>query len=302
MPKTARRRPSFLVILGILFFLVLILWNFRANIFFGGYDIVAAQQGLVKHEKIVEVVFANTESVLTAPAEGQVILPQEEGRRFARGEVIAKIIPTGVDHGDTKEEITLQAPNAGLFYASYDNLEHIITPENLMNMDLNGLLTQISNTVTFSIDQNVPVSKHSPIGKIVNNLYPTWMFVHLDNSAEMVKDDTIRVIVGDYEYNGTVMKVVQQPQGAIIRFTQYVRGSTEARTGAVTWIVKSPTRGMVVPSSALAIQGEEQGVYVAEEGLIRFRSVKVLDDNGTFANVQGIREGDKVISNPKQKV
>lgn len=301
MPKTLKRRPSFLLIIGILFFLVLIVWNYRTSIIFGQYDKEVVQQGLIKHEKIVEVVFANTETVLTTPAEGQVSLPQEEGRRFARGEVIAKIIPTGVDYSDSEEEIILKAPNSGLFYTSYDNLEHIITPENLMNMELDGLLAQISDSVT-PIDRDVPISKHSPVGKIVNNLYPTWMFVYLDKSAKMVKGDIVRIIVDDYEYSGTVMKVGQQPKGAIVRFSQYVLGSTEERVGKVTWIVKPPTRGMVVPSSSLAIQGEEKGVYLAEEGLIRFRAVKVIDDNGSFACVQGIGEGEKVISNPKQKV
>ncbi len=276
------------------------MWNFRTNIIYGQYDIEVVQQGLVKHEKNIKVVFANTETILTSPAEGQVILPQEEGRRFARGEIIAKIIPSGLDYKDTEEEITLKAPNSGLFYTSYDNLEDIITPENLMNMDLDGLLAQITDSVT-TVDRDVPLTKHSPVGKIVNNLYPTWMFMHLDNSALMVKGDIVRIIVGDYDYSGTVMKVVQQPKGAVVRFSQYVLGSTEARLGEVTWIVKPPTRGMVVPSSALAIQGEEKGVYLAEEGLIRFRAVKVLDDNGSFACVQGIREGEKVISNPKQK-
>lgn len=299
MPKTSKKRPSFLLIIGVLFFLVLIIWNFRTNIIFGQYDIEVVQQGLVKHEKSVEVVFANTEAILTAPAEGQVILPQEEGRRFARGETVAKIIPSGIDYNDTEEEITLTAPNSGLFYSSYDNLEHIVTPENLMNMDLEGLLSQVSGSVTTKIDHNVPVSKNSPLGKIVNNLYPTWMFVHLDNSAKMLKGDIVRIIVGDYDYSGTVMKVVQQPKGAIIRFSQYVLGSTQERVGEVTWIVKPPTRGMVVPSSSLVIQGEEKGVYLAEEGLIRFRAVKVLDDNESFACVQGIREGEKVIINPK---
>lgn len=288
--------------------MVLIVWNYRTHIIFGQYDIEVVQQGLVKHEKNIEVVFANTEVVLTAPAEGQVVLPREEGRRFAKGEIIARIIPSGLDYNensDTKEEITLKAPNSGLFFSSYDNLEHIITPENLMNMDLDGLLAQISVSVTSTdtpVDPDVPVSKHSPLGKIVNNLYPTWMFMHLDNSAKMVKDDTVRIIVGDYEYRGKVMKLVQQPKGAIVRSSQYILGSTAERRGEVTWIVKPPTRGMVVPSSSLAIQGEEQGVYLAEESAIRFRAVKVLDDNGEFACVQGIREGEKVISNPKQKI
>lgn len=298
MPKTSMRKPSFLLVISLVL-LVLILWNFRAVIIYGQYDIEVVSHGQVKHEKMVKVIFANTETILTSPIEGKVILPNEEGRRYANREIIATVIPTGIDHGDSGEEVTLKAPNSGLFYTRYDNLEGIITPENLMNMDLEGLLSQIPVIVT-PIEQDVPVRKHSPIGKIVNNLYPTWMFVYLDDSDKMIIGDTVKIIVDNNEYSGVVMKVVQQPKGAIVRFSQYIRASTETRFREVSWIVKPPTRGIVVPSSAVTIRGEEKGVYLAEEGLSRFRSVKVIDDNGSFVCIQGVREGAKVITNPKK--
>lgn len=300
MSKKLRKKPSYLLIIGLLLFVALILWNFRTNLIFAQYYLEVASQGVVEHHQTVEVIFANTETILTAPIQGKATLPQEEGRRVAKGEIIARIVPTGIDHGTSGEEVILNAPNSGLFYSRYDNLEQIITPENLMNMDLEGLLSQ-TTAESSPIDHDVPISKYSPLGKIVNNLYPTWMFVYLDKNDKMHKGDTVRITVDDYEYTGVVMKSVQQPKGAIVRFSQYVRGSTENRIRKATWIVKPPTRGLVVPSSALSTRGEEIGIYIAEEGMTRFRPVRILDDNGVLACVQGVREGEKVVVNPKKE-
>lgn len=300
LTKTSRKRHRLMLIMGLFIMLTIVLWYFRTNFFWDRGNIESVRQGIVTHEESVDVVFANTETTLTAPAEGMLTLPREEGRRFAKEEIVARIIPSGVDYGDNEGEVVVTAPHSGLFFSKYDNLEDIITPENLMAMDLNALLSQSEGKV-FAGTQDSVVGKHSPIGKIVNNLYPTWMFVYLNGNNKMLKGETVKIIVDDYEYSGIVMKESQLPQGAIVRFGEYVKGSTEERVRQVTWIVKAPTRGLIIPSSAVIIQGEEKGVYITEEGLRRFRPVKVIDDNGNTACIQGLREGDRIISNPKSK-
>lgn len=300
MHKPKKNKPNLLFVIGLFIFIILVLWNFKNSIVFKQYDLETAVQGYVKHEKEIQVIFANTETVLTAPVEGKVILPPEDGRKFARGEVVATLLPAGIDHGQNKTDTPVTAPHPGLFYAGRDTLENIITPENLMSMDLNALLSQVESAEKPAVLPAETVNKHSPLGKIVNNLYPSWVFVSLDSGETMQKGDNFKFIAKNNEYNGTVMKVSDQPKGAVIRFNQYVKGSTENRIDHIIWVVKPPTKGVIVPSKSLCTLGEEKGVYEALDGLTRFRPVRVLDDNGQSACIEGLAAGKKVVANPQK--
>lgn len=302
MLKMRRKKRNYPIIIAIVLLLGLIVWNYHSSWLVSQLSIETAHQGWVKHEKQVKAVFANTESVLTAAAEGKVTLIQTEGRRFKIGETVAKIIPTGVDHGSSKEEVKVTAPFSGLFYSYRDGLEQVITPENLMNLDLNGLLAQVNNFQQPSAAENSLVSKNSPIGKMVNNLYPSWAFVYLETTDTMVKDDTFKFIVEEEEYVGTVMKLSGTPRGAIVRFPQYVKGTTENRIIEIIWNNKSSSKGLVVPASSVCTYGEERGVYIRDEGVIRFRSVKVVDSNDQLACVEGLPEGVQIITNPRKGI
>jgi hypothetical protein len=304
MTKTSKKRPNYLVITGMVLLLSAIVWNYYADWKVSQLTVTAAKQGWVKHEKKVKTVFANTEMVLTAPGEGEFIPIQEDGRRFKKGEAVARLVPSGVGSVHTQTEIAISAPVSGLFYTKRDGLEEVITPETLMNMDLPGLLSQAESLQT--TDPNPAghrsVSKNAPVGKIVNNLYPSWMFVYLGENDTVSKEDTLKFIIDEQEYSGTVMKLSGQPKGAVIRFTQYIKGTTENRVQEVTWSIKPPSKGMLVPVNSLCTYGEERGVYIEDEGIIRFRNVKVVDLNGEFACLDGIPEGVSVISNPKKGI
>ncbi|MGI6450343.1 MAG: HlyD family efflux transporter periplasmic adaptor subunit [Desulfitobacteriia bacterium] len=322
MPKKLRRKPNFLVILLIVLLLGFILWNYRSSWLVNRLTWDTVQKGWVRHEKTVAALFANTEIVVTASIEGRVTYIREDGHRFKKGETVAILTPAGVSHGTDLNEQAVIAPISGLFYSFRDNLEEIITPENLMNMELEGLLSQAEKALQTEQEakrekqqteqQEVPlqaeqnqakspistVSKYAPLGKMLNNLYPSWMFVHLDSSLPIAKDDIVKFLVEGEEYAGTVMKVSGKPQGAVVRFTQYVKGTTEKRQKEVIWIYKPATKGLVVPVNSLCTLGEEKGVYINDRGIIRFRNVKVLDSNDSLACVTGVPEGASVVVNP----
>lgn len=301
MPKTFKKKPNYILLVFIFILASLIIWNLRTNLLIGQLSTETVGQGWIKHEKIVQAVFANTEIILIAPAEGKIVLPNEEGKRFRKGETIIRMVPTGVGHEQSKEEVLVIAPISGLFFSYKDGLEQVITPENLMNMDLKELLAQVKNTQPNPIDEN-SVSIHSPVGKMVNNLYPSWMFVYLDPSDNLVKGDAVKFSTEGEEYQGIVMKLSEQPRGAVVRFSQFVKGTPENRSKNITWINKPPTKGLLVPISSICTFGEEKGVYIKDEGVIRHSIVQVLDSNDAQACVEGIPEGARVIINPKKGI
>jgi hypothetical protein len=318
MAKKNRKRLNVFFMILVLSIIGLFLWDYRSSWIAGSLSFETVHQGLVEHEKTVKAVFANTETVLTAPAEGTVVLIGEEGRRFKKGESVARVIPAGVGHEQSDSGIWISAPVSGLFYSHRDGLEQIMTPENLMNMDLDKLLVQTQNdgkeseqtetarengqSADNSRNTTVSVSLHSPIGKIVNNLYPSWVFVYLGIQASLAVGDVVEFVIDDEEYYGTVMKLSSQPGGAVIRFSQYVQGTAENRIHEIAWRFQSSTRGLVVPASALCTSGEEKGVYVLEDGVIHYQSVIIKDSNENLACVEGLPEGIQVVVNPREGI
>ncbi len=296
----ANKRPKRLFIVVLLVVSGFILWAFQSDWLIGRPSLVTVGEGSIKHEKTVKAVFANTEKVLTSPIEGKVSPVQGEGQRFRKGEIVAKITPTGVNIGRSGEEVAVSAPISGLFYSSRDGLEQVITPENLMNLDLNGLLaqTEAKNPLT---DGNHLVNKYSPIGKMVDNLSPSWMFIYLESTDDIAKGWSGKFIIGGEEYVGTVMKLAGQPKGAVICFTQYVKGTTEDRSQEIVLRYKSPSKGLLVPLSSLCSYGEEKGVYAEDGGKVNFKNVKVLDYDDSYACIEGLSEGIRVVVNPAKE-
>ena len=330
MFKTRRRKPNILVLMSIALLLLVILWNYRSTWLVSQLIIEPLGQGEVKHEKTVTGIFANTEVVIASPVEGKINMICEQGRRLGRGEIVARLGPSGVNPVGGKTETPVTAPIAGLFYSNLDNLESIVTPENLMNMELAKILTQVEKNQqakgaieeqgedseqdqdqeaeselqveteagSEEVNQEAIVKKNAPLGKMVNNLYPSWMFVQLENSDKMKKGDTYKFIIDDEEYAGVVMKVSDSPRGAVIRFSEYVKGSVENRLKDLIWQYKPTTKGLVVPVESLRTYGEERGVYIVSRQIIRFKNVRIIDANANLAHIEGIPEGTLVVLNP----
>jgi putative membrane fusion protein len=301
MPKARRRKPNYLLMIGIVVVGGLVLWHYGAVWRAGNVTFVVAKQGWVEHQQKVQVIFANTEAVVTAPAEGKVVPLREDGSRYKKGETVARLTPSGVAFGNSLGEVAVTAPFSGLFYSTIDNLEQTITPENLLNLDLNALLTQVGKMTKESAPaKSEAVGKNAPVGKMVNNLAPSWMFVYLEGTDQVAKGDTVKFLIGGEEYAGTVMKVAGEPKGAVVRFNQYINGTTENRVQDVVWNYQPATKGTLVPLSALCTLGEERGVYVRDDGAIRFINVKVVDNNENAACVEGIPDGVEVVANPQK--
>jgi len=293
--KRPRRKIIIIAVIGVLGFLT---WTYLSHWPDGGLEPVTVEEGWVSHEKTLSAVFANVETVLTAPTEGNVI-PVEEGQRFRKGDAVARVIPTGLNYGRSAGEVAVNTPHSGIFYSTLDGLEQLITPENMMNLGLDGLMSQMRNIQeAASADKGKAVSRYSPIGKVVDNLSPSWMFVFLEETDAMEDGSTSKYIINDGEYLGTVMKLSDKPKGAVICLNQYVNGSSANRRQNVVWKYKQSSKGMLVPLNSLYCHGEEKGVYVVEKGIVTFKGVRVLDANDSVACVEGLLEGAEIIPSP----
>ncbi|UWG96115.1 hypothetical protein LPY66_14520 [Dehalobacter sp. DCM] len=313
MSKPLKRRINYIFILIVIFLACLILWDYRSNWITGKLTYTSIHEGEVTHEKNIKAVFANTEVILTSPVEGSV-LSVGDGKRYKRGETVATVVPSGVGHDPISSGNAVSAPISGLFFSSYDGLEQVVTPENLMNLELGGIVAQVeSNGQSAENSQTKGGSNanqentdtvylNAPIGKMVNNLLPSWAFLYLGEQDHMAKGDFIEVKINDEEYTATVMRVSSEPKGAVIRFSEYISTSTAQRVMEIIWSFESSSKGLVVPTSAVWGTGEEKGVYILLDGVIRYRSVVVLDSNATLTSVEGLPLGTQVVVNPRKDI
>lgn len=270
------------------------------------YDI--AFQGMVTHEVDVKTYFANQETLVFSPLEGTVRLPEEEGVRVGKGDELAVITPAGVNYAVFGDEVQIQAPSAGLFYSDLDTIEEILTPENLEKMALSSVITETERlykeyTEKIGADRiEGQVSKNKAIGKIVNNLAPSWAFVRLPSLEGLIKGNRINFKVGEQEYSAQAIKLSTDPKGVVVKFPEYINGSTQDRIQIIQWIKKAPTQGVIVPAKALYTRGEEKGVFVSQKGVLTFKPVKIIDYNQEYACIENIPVGQKIVVNPDQKL
>ena len=297
----AVKRRNWLGLLAGAMALVLIgggtVWVYRAELQAATLEFGVAQTGMITHEVKVKAVFANQETVLTAPVAGQVNFNGQDGQRFRRGDIVAAVQPAGANPGATANPAAAQAvatPLGGLFFRETDGLESVMTPDNLMNMDLSKLLAEKG---TGKVAGQVQAGE--PIGKIVNNLGPSLAFLAVPALDGLEVGQTLRLTVEGKPQTAKIRRKSASPLGVVVQFNQYVDGSTTQRVQDIIWIVKPGVTGVVLPKRALWQQGEEQGVLVVVEGVIRFRRVKVLDQDGERICVENIPTGMPIVLTPR---
>jgi putative membrane fusion protein len=183
----------------------------------------------------------------------------------------------------------------GLFFRQSDGLELIMTGENLASMDLEKLLAQTANVKT----AGASVQAGEVVGKIVNNLIPTQAFIELPSIEGLTIGKTLRLTAGNQTVSAKILRKSDNPMGVVVQFPYYLDGSVSKRRQDVTWVFLPPTSGVLVPRSALWTRGEELGIFVGSAGVVRFKKVKVLDQDDSQACIENLPNGIPVVITPR---
>ncbi|MCL1917878.1 MAG: hypothetical protein FWG14_06125 [Peptococcaceae bacterium] len=279
----------------------------------GPLTLSEAAEGRVTHEEPVVLLIANTETLVLSPVNGTPVYRKSDGSRFRRGEKIADV---------GREQLT--APAAGLYFASKDGLEGLVTPGALKSMDLQKLVAEITvvmpdmTKILSGTEENrnfIPMSGSRPIatvsvngvaGKMVNNQEASWAFVWLPDTMggsmakDIAKGDPLQFKVGESYQKAYVERVSDTPKGVVVRFAYFLEDSRAQRMLQAIWVRKEPQYGIIVPVSAIVYQGEGAGIYVMESGVIVFKEgIRVIDHNDEWACIEGIEAETQVVENPR---
>lgn len=302
--KTAKGIRTAKKLFGIGVFILVILsslgWVYRSSFLTGTLEVKLAKQGSIEHTQIISAVFANEEVPIKASAAGNPEFLGKEGQRFRRGDQVAVIKPEGVtlDQNSPKTGAQVVAPIGGILSYEADGLESILTPGNLLAMDLSKVLEQSST----SKNGEGIVQKGGIIGKITNNLQPTVAIIKIAPTEDYKLGKTLKFTIKGQDYSAKVVRLLDNPQALVVQFNQYVEGTAKQRMQDISWTSRPAVDGVIIPKSALWNKGEEQGVYVVQGGVIQFRKVKVLDGNEQNVCVEGVPHGIPVITNPRSEL
>jgi putative membrane fusion protein len=285
---------------GLIIFLLLgsLGWVYRSTLLTGTLEVKLARLGSIEHNQTITAVFANEEVPIVAPTAGKPEFLGKAGQRFRKGDPVAVIVPEGAVPGQNgpKNMARVAAPVGGILFYETDGLESILTLENLLVMDIGKALEK--NGASPKVDGSV--QSGGRFGKIVNNLRPTVAVIEMASTEEHKVGKTLRFRINNQTYSAKIIRLLENPLGMVVQFNQYIEGSAERRMQEIDWTSKPIVNGVIVPKSSLWNKGEEQGVYVAVEGILQFRKVKVVDENEHEVCVEGLPHGIPVIINPHE--
>ncbi|MDD2234966.1 MAG: HlyD family efflux transporter periplasmic adaptor subunit [Desulfitobacteriaceae bacterium] len=272
------------------------LWFYRSVLIGRLLAFAYAQQGEIGHGVKVQATFVNREYVIYSKVAGKVEFLGTDGQRFRRGDIVAKVRPEGAAPGTmngSQSDVALIAPDGGLLFRKIDGYETFLTAENLRGTNLAELLSEKA-----IVRETDPVQPGGAAGKIVNNLVPTEAFIEMPSLDNLVIGKSLRFNITDQLQTAKIILKSENPLGIVVQFNQFVDGSVQNRRQEIVWVSQPSVKGVIIPKSSLWFHGEEQGVYVINEGVIQYRKVNILDQDETQVCIEGLAPGMLVVTNP----
>ncbi len=227
---------------------------------------------------------------------------QEEARAAAAAIAEAK---RRSDTASARALAVLRSFSASVISTHVDGLESVFTPS---NPDLLAISPADYTPYPRDCSEGDSVPAGSAVFREVQN-FCTNLLVCADMPASAVPADGSRVRVrfprlALEAVPATIIGSRRRPDMSAdawafhIALDRYATTLTDLRSEGVTLVTQS-VAGVLVPRSALARKGEEDGVWLLRTNRFVWRAVAVLGANEHEAAVEGIREGDRVLCRPR---
>jgi putative membrane fusion protein len=288
------------ILVAVVALLVLFWLGKQAYVFCAGEDVKTetAQWSELAAAYEGQAIILSNETVVAAPASGNVTWLATEGTRVHVGTAVARIGGT-TGPGGARETVAVYSPAAGIVSCHPDGWEGLLTPANYQRMDLFALFGTVKPQSPPVLSQDV--QSGSPLFKIVDNLTDPCFVVKFDTPPDGLKVGTEVELEwgaggqGDGEVIGlqsrasTFIAIVDVSQATVDAFT--------SRTLDVKLINKQ-CEGIVVPTQAVVTQGGTRGVYVRTPLGIEFVGIQVVGTLGNMTALNGVQPGMDIVINP----
>lgn len=195
-------------------------------------------------------------------------------------------------------EVTVLAPEAGVFYRDVDGLEGTFPYDSVPSAaEIRVWLDQTSRLYPQGPADGDKVSSGQVLGKIVPEDTVTLLLpVATEERPDLNKGQILTVRTSGGEYQGQVKSVVDgQPPGYSVICVSVggLPGETFPR-GLDATVVAFSSRGFIVPASALIRKNGTAGVLAVHKTVARFEPVEVVLVRGKEALIRGIPQGTQI--------
>lgn len=245
-----------------------------------------------------QAIIMQNETVVTAPAAGEVAWLVPEGMRVHIGSEVARISGAATPE-QAQESVAAPAPVAGAVSYRPDGWEGILTPDNYRRIDLFALFDSVGKNHQKQPPQDV--QSGDPVYKVIDNLVSPYLAVKLDERpGDLAINSRVSLAWGEAETGKGKIVGFLSRSGTYVAVVEVSRASEDVFTSRMLEVslINEKGEGYVIPAQALVERSGKQGVYVKTPVGIKFVGVKVVATLDDRVAVQGIKTGADVVVNP----
>jgi len=292
-------------------------------------QVVAAEEGVIEHEKEVSGLVTRREHVLRAPDYGMIIDLAAAGERVPAGKEVATLgvvsrsemqqfrenegeedeneYPQGSDLTASlsfEETIDIESDRAGFLSAYLDGWEEYSGPHYLSEEEAVEKL-EVGGFEGFETEKESLVGKGESILKIVDNwqwYYNVVLPLHPGRSLTEEKEVELEFAFypGERVQSELYYREVDEEAGEV-RLTYLVEkqipGFEKVRWTKAS-LLYSRQKGIIIPEQAVFEKDGRKGVYLNRGGRVVFNPVSVLETKEEQALVEGLKVNSMVITRP----
>lgn len=196
------------------------------------------------------------------------------------------------------------APHPGLVSYTLDGLEDILTLESIGDYGTRQMLTMMGNLG--AIENQARLSAGAPVAKIISDSGAYVSVIVTNDEAGQILDDSQVILrfdafAGRRETRARLYHVGEREKNGYCLVTYAAEELLDGMVGVrqvTTTIVLRTHVGTIIPRQALVHRGGQDGVFVLEGGVCRFRPVTVEGGDQDELVVDGLSPGTPVIRNP----
>lgn len=231
-------------------------------------------------------------------------LTDERQKKLQSGKTSIKSLEESVNELKKKLssiELLVNAPEAGIVSFNIDGMEEILTPDNVKTISVHQLLTIDNPSMTQEIPETAGINR--PVLKIVDN-FAWYLASDIRNSGLKVGknyDIAIKQSNMNEKITAKLVDIHDSNSVGVFLVEKDTPEMTKFRKVNLE-IVTETASGNMIPVAGIVNMDGEEGVYLMEGGSRVFRSVKVISSDESYAIVEGLKLGDKILLGEKGSI
>lgn len=268
-------------------------------------DTGSLDRGELKKLYTAEGIIIRNETVITSPADGELVMLVKEDSRVRAGDSIAEIRTAGADPGMPAMSVPVSATTTGVVSSRVDGLEGLLKPDQTDIFDAGRLQKAASRLQENGSQGPVKSVKGQPVLKIIDNLTPIVMCIRIPGGLPpgvVKKGGGLYMIRDDTEITGRIDEIGHYNGGTqlVVETSNYPTDFLHTRDINMQ-LAGDRIRGFIVDSSSLTARNGQQGLFLMDRDEVKWTPVKVVGTVSGKSAVEGkeLETGAPYVKNPR---